>query len=185
MCAIDTFVLHPEYRGGVTPGEEQPNDAVGHLNIAALSADLAEKRYASGQSVRQAAAAAEVSFMTLSRVESGSQPDLATFLKLCAWLGQPPERYLYRGAHRQRSTVDEVTHHLRSDPRLEPAAASRIAEVVRDLYAALAAEVEAPVAIACHLRAASVLRPGVSDRLASLLTDMHARLEEMDQSGAI
>lgn len=178
-------MLHPGYLGGVTPGEEQAAGNVGQLNIAALSADLSEKRQSNGQSVRQAAAAAEVSFMTLSRVESGSQPDLATFLKLCAWLGEPPERYLYRGADRQRSTVDEVTHHLRSDPRLEPEAASRIADVVRDLYAALAAEVQTPVAVACHLRAASTLRPGVSDRLASLLTDMHSRLEEMDQSGAI
>lgn len=157
----------------------------GRLNVEALSADLRRRRTETEQSVRQAADSAQVSFMTLSRVESGSQPDLATFLKLCAWLGNPPETYLFRGAERQRSTLDEVTRHLRADPRLRPETASRIADVIRDLYTALAAEAEPQAAVVCHLRAASVLRPGVADRLGSLLSDMHARLEEMDEAGAL
>lgn len=155
------------------------------MNVQALGADLRRRREETGQSVRQAAASAQVSFMTLSRVESGSQPDLATFLKLCAWLGHPPETYLFRSPERERSTLDEVTRHLQADPRLRPDAASRIADVVRDLYSALAAEVEPPAAVACHLRAASVLRPGVADRLGSMLTDMRSRLEKMDEVGTL
>lgn len=168
----------------MTPSDENRQD-VGRLNADALSADLRRRREETGQSVRQAANSAEVSFMTLSRVESGSQPDLATFLKLCAWLGNPPETYLFRGPERKRSTVDDVTRHLRADPRLKPDAAARIADVVRDLYSALAAEVVPEPAVACHLRAASVLRPGVADRLGSLLSDMQEQLEQMEQAGAL
>jgi transcriptional regulator with XRE-family HTH domain len=159
--------------------------SAGQLDLEALGSDLRQLRQDTGQSVRQAAAAAEVSFMTFSRVESGSQPDLATFIKLCAWLGNPPETYFFRGPDRSRSTVDDVTRHLRADPRLKPDAARRIAEVVRDLYAALATEPSPPPPIACHLRAAGLLRPGVADRLGPLLRDMHARLEAMNERGAL
>jgi len=129
------------------------------------------------QSIRQAAAEAGVSFSTLSRVEAGAQPDLATFLRLCAWLGVPPERFFRSGAHRPSSTLDEVTSHLFADPRLTPEAAERISAVVRDLYAALAREAAEPPPLAMHLRAAPVMRPGAPERLAELLRDMRAALE--------
>lgn len=168
----------------MTFGEGKPTSA-GQLDVEALASDLHQRRQDAEQSVRQAAAAAEVSFMTFSRVESGSQPDLATFLKLCAWLGNPPETYLFRSAERTRSTLDEVARHLRADPRLKPDAARKIADVVRDLYSALASEQELQPAVACHLRAAKVLRPGVADRLGSLLSDMHSGLEAMDEVGTL
>ncbi len=168
----------------MTIGDGKPTSP-GQLDVEALGSDLRQRRHDARQSVRQAAAAAEVSFMTFSRVESGSQPDLATFLKLCAWLRNPPETYLFQSAERTRSTLDEVARHLRSDPRLRPDAARKIADVVRDLYSALASEQELQPAVACHLRAAKVLRPGVADRLGSLLSDMHSRLEAMDEVGTL
>jgi|SRR6266536_3762224 len=141
------------------------------------------KAHRGHQSIRQAAAEAGVSFSTLSRVEAGAQPDLATFLRLCAWLGVPPERFFRAGAQRPASTVDDVTSYLFADPRLSPDAAERIAAVVRDLYAALAHAVDEPAPLAMHLRAAPVMRAGVPERLAELLHDLRAALEQRPAAG--
>lgn len=135
--------------------------------------------------MRQAAADAGVSFMTLSRVESGSQPDLATFIKLCAWLRLAPEEFFIPGVRRETDTLDAVTRHLVTDPALDRDAAQRIASVVRDMYSALAHKQSPPPTVACHLRAASVLRPGVPERLGALLGDMHGRLQTLASSGEL
>ena len=147
-------------------------------DIAELGRLVKEKRTDGHQSVRQAASDAGVSFSTISRVEGGAQPDLATFLRLCAWLGEPPDRFLAGTAVRRTSTVDEVVRHLSSDPSLSSDAAEAIARVVRDMYKALATRKQPrrrPLVL--HLRAASALRPGAPERLAALLTDMHSGLE--------
>ncbi len=157
----------------------------GQLDTEALAQQLRDRRGRSQLSVRQAARDAEVSFMTFSRVEAGSQPDLATFLKLCAWLHVPPEQFFVRGAHRDLDTVEAVARHLVSDPALDRDAAERIAHVVRDMYTALARKQAPAAAVACHLRAATILRPGVPGRLAALVDDMHARLEELAASGEL
>jgi transcriptional regulator with XRE-family HTH domain len=136
-------------------------------------------------SIRQAAADAGVSFSTLARVEAGAQPDLATFTRLCAWLGFPPERFFRPITQRAEDTIDTVTSHLLADPRLTSEAAEHIVGIVRDLYGALARETSEPPALALHLRAASVLRPGIPERLASLLTDMHAALQRRIGEGAL
>lgn len=127
-----------------------------------------------------------MSFMTLSRVESGSQPDLSTFLKMCSWLRMKPEQFFLSGARRTSSTPEEVAAHLATDPRLEPRAAERIASVVRDMYDALAKSVVPTTPpVACHLRAASVLRPGVADRLGSVLNDMRDQLLARHDAGEL
>jgi transcriptional regulator with XRE-family HTH domain len=147
------------------------------LDLAGLATLIGDRRRSEGLSVRQAAAEAGVSFMTLSRVENGSQPDLATFVQLCAWLRVAPETFFTSGPRRETTTMDAVAQHLARDPRLDPKAAGRIAAMVRDMYDVLAREPDRRPAVACHLRAAAVLRPGVPERLASLLEDMYASLE--------
>ena len=146
------------------------------LDLAGLAARIRERRRTDDISVRQAASEAGVSFMTLSRVENGSQPDLATFVQICSWLRVPPETFFSSGPRRETNTIDAVAQHLARDPRLDPKAAERISAMVRDMYEVLAKEPERRPAVACHLRAAAVLRPGVSERLASLLEDMHSTL---------
>jgi len=158
---------------------------VAHLNVDALATAVRDRRTSGGLSMRKAAEAADISFMTLSRVEAGGQPDLATFLHLCAWLRVPPETFFISGAPRNTETPEIVATHLQTDPRLEPEAASRIADVVRDMYNALAAKPEIPATVACHLRAAATLRPGVPERLGSLLGDMQNRLLALDADGEL
>lgn len=153
--------------------------------MAGLGAILRSRREEAGLSVRQAAEDAGVSFSTITRVESGSQPDLATFLKLCGWLRVRPQQFFVSGGRREESTVEAVVHHLYADPALEPGAAEKIASVVRDLYSALASPPVARPTVACHLRAAPILRAGVAERLNGILTELHEVVERQVQSGAL
>lgn len=162
-----------------------PDAAPEIVDMAALGSLLRSRRKDAGLSVRQAAEDAGVSFSTVTRVESGAQPDLATFLKLCAWLRVRPEEFFRTGGRRDRSTVDAVVQHLYADPALDSGAAERIASVVRDLYGALASQAEPPVAIACHLRAAPVMRAGVPEKLHQLLNDLHEGVRRRVRAGEL
>jgi transcriptional regulator with XRE-family HTH domain len=150
------------------------------LDVSELGRLVREKRAKDELSIRQAAAVARISFSTLSRVEGGAQPDLATFTSLCAWLGVSPARFFAPTTHRTQSALDEAIEHLITDPALSPEAAEQIASMMRAMYQALAAQEPEPSAapLALHLRAASVMRPGVPERLASLLRDMREALED-------
>jgi transcriptional regulator with XRE-family HTH domain len=148
------------------------------LDISELGRLVREKRARDELSIRQAAAEARVSFSTLSRVEAGAQPDLATFTSLSAWLGVNPAQFFAPITYRTQTPLDEAIEHLITDPALSPEAAEQIASMVRTMYQALADQAPKPAVIplALHLRAASVMRPGVPDRLASLLRDMREAL---------
>jgi transcriptional regulator with XRE-family HTH domain len=145
------------------------------LDVSHLGAMLRDRR--GKLSLRQAAQEAGVSFSTFSRVEAGSHPDLTSFMLLCGWLGVAPAHFFTPAAQREIEPIEEAIAHLISDPRLEPEAAQKIADVLRGMYSALARDREAAPVLACHLRAASVMRPGVPERLNSLLAQMHSRLE--------
>lgn len=154
------------------------------LDLSQLAERLRERR--GSLSIRQAAQEAGVSFSTLSRVEAGAHPDLATFTRLCAWLGVSPSRFFTPVVEREISPLEEAITHLRSDPRLSAEAAAKIGSVLTDLYDALARDVpEQKPLVACHLRADTVMRPGVQPRLASILQDIHAALEKKVEAGEL
>jgi transcriptional regulator with XRE-family HTH domain len=157
--------------------------SVERLDLAQLGAMLREHR--GKLSLRQAAAEAGVSFSTLTRIEAGAQPDLTSFTLLCAWLGVSPAEFFTPVAERQVAPIDEAIAHLASDPRLEPSAASKIAEVLRSMYDVLATAPVPRQVVACHLRAASVLRPGVPQRLNSVLGEMHEKLAARVAAGEL
>lgn len=167
----------------MSSSQEQVAGEVERLDIAQLGQLLRGRR---GQlSIRQAAADADVSFSTFSRVEGGAHPDLATFTRLCAWLGVAPSKFFTPIVEREMSPLEEAITHLRADPRLTPENAGRISSMLTDIYAALARDVAPLPVVACHLRASSVLRPGVPERLASALRDMHDELERQVDAGAL
>lgn len=62
------------------------------LAIAEFGRLIARKRGERG--IRAAAAEADVSSATLSRVENGHMPDLLTFAKICRWLEVDPREFL-------------------------------------------------------------------------------------------
>ena len=156
-------------------GREPRGGDVERLDVSQLGRLVRERRGA--QSLRQAAADAGVSFSTMSRVEGGAQPDLASFTALCAWLGMPPSRFFSPVTERPPQPLEQAIAHLSADPALTTEAAAAISSVLKEMYATLAKvnPLAKPV-VACHLRAASVMRPGVPQRLGSLLDDMHAAL---------
>ncbi len=167
----------------VSSDREPSGGEVERLDITQLGQLLRERR---GQlSIRQAAAEADVSFSTFSRVESGAHPDLATFTRLCAWLGASPSKFFTPIVERELSPLEEAITHLRADPRLTPENAGRISSMLTDIYAALAQDVAPLPVVACHLRASSVLRPGVPERLAAALRDMHDELERQVDAGIL
>src|SRR4051794_19293310 len=98
------------------------------LAVGELGRLLKERR--GDLSIRKAAADAGVSFSTWSRVEAGSQPDLATFTRLCTWLGVSPARFFNPIIERETSPLDQAISHLRTDPRLDDIAAERISSVL-------------------------------------------------------
>lgn len=155
-------------------GTSDTSASVEGLDLARLGEMLRERR--GKLSLRQAAAEAGVSFSTFTRVEAGAQPDLTSFTLLCAWLGVSPGQFFAPVAQRQVAPIDEAIAHLVGDPRLGPDAASKIADVLRNMYDVLAKAPAQQQIVACHLRAASVLRPGVPHRLNSLLGEMHEKL---------
>lgn len=86
------------------PIEDQP-----HLPIEELGRLISRKR--EGRGIRAAALEANVSPATLSRVENGNVPDLATFAKICRWLGVDPAQFL--GVDASRSEERPAVVHFR------------------------------------------------------------------------
>jgi len=167
----------------VSSGREQSGSEVERLDIAHLGQLLRERR--GPLSIRQAAAEANISFSTFSRVEGGAHPDLATFTRLCAWLGVSPSKFFTPIVEREVSPLEEAITHLRTDPRLTPENAGRISSMLTEIYTALARDLAPLPVVACHLRASSVMRPGVPERLASALRDMHDELERQVDAGQL
>lgn len=151
-------------------------------DISELGRYVAEKRASEDISIRKAADAAGVGFSTISRVENGAQPDLATFINLCGWLEVDPAEFTGRPASKNPG-IEDAIRHLSADPKLSPDAAMKIARVVRGMYDALAQPIDTPV-VAAHLRAAAMLRPGVPERLAAILTDMESALRRRNRHGS-
>lgn len=58
---------------------------MGRITIEQLGPMLKERR--GNRSIREVARQIEISAATLSRIESGKQPDIETFSKICKWLG--------------------------------------------------------------------------------------------------
>lgn len=169
-------------RDSVT-GTSDTSSHVERVDLAQLGSMLRERR--GKLSLRQAAAEAGVSFSTFTRIEAGAQPDLTSFTLLCAWLGVSPGQFFTAVAERQVAPIDEAIAHLSSDPRLGPDAASKIADVLRNMYDVLANAPAQRQVVACHLRAASALRPGVPHRLNTVLGQMHETLAARVAAGEL
>jgi transcriptional regulator with XRE-family HTH domain len=144
------------------------------LDIEALARALRKRRRGEGLGLREAARQAEVPPTTFSRVEEGRLPDLATYRRLVSWLGVSSDAFMQSRRVRLDSTPEIIAEHLRTDQNLSPAAATRIADLVAELYNALVTPVGAPVAM--HLRAAKTFEPSAMELLGSLLDDMQRAL---------
>lgn len=134
---------------------------------------LAQRRAELNLSLREVSSRAGIPTATLSRIEQGRAPDLATFRRLVEWLGVPPERFL-SVTERSVSTPDAITGYLRLDSALAPEDADKIADLVRTMYDTLRRQDRL---LAVHLRAAKTFTPPAMRLLGDLLVDMQVALE--------
>lgn len=159
---------------------------VERLDLSQLARLLRDRRGMLSQ--RQAAEKAGVSFSTFSRVEAGAQPDLASFTRLCAWLGEPPSRFFTPVAPRRNEPLEEVVAHLTADPRLTRESSELLIGTLTKLYDALAEDLPEETkekVLAMHLRATPVMRPGVPHRLSDMLEAMQSKLIELVDAGEL
>ncbi len=134
---------------------------------------VAQRKAELGLSLREASATSGVPVATLSRVEQGRMPDLATFRRIVEWLGVPAERF-FTATERTENTPEAIAEHLIADPALPREAADRIAAIVRDLYENLAATDRR---LAVHLRAAKTFTPPAMSLLGDLLDEIQAAID--------
>lgn len=91
--------------------------------------------------VRAAASEVGVSPATFSRVENGGIPDLETFSKVCAWLGEDPSIYL--GLKPRPGLATQTARvHFRKGVTIRPDSAKALGELILAAQQALFAEDE-------------------------------------------
>ena len=134
---------------------------------------MAQRRAELRLSLREASKASGVPVATLARIEQGRLPDLVTFRRLVDWLGLPPEQF-FQSTTRTENTPTAIAEHLREDPALTPAAAEKIAGLVRDLYEALAAPERR---LALHLKTAKTFTPAALRLFTEILDDIQGALD--------
>jgi len=146
-------------------------------STATLGPLVIQRRTELGLSLRQASEASGVPVTTLSRVEQGRTPDLATFRRIVEWLGLSPDRF-FTPTTRAADTLEAISVHLRTDPTLSREAADRIADIVRDLYTNLSIKERR---LGVHLKAAKTFKPQAMNLLADILHDVQASLDMPDE----
>lgn len=94
-----------------------------------LSVRIRDKRGSRG--VREVAKEIDISPATLSRIESGKQPDISTFGKLCKWLNVDPSAILGLKTVATNTSNDGLVHaHFRADKELSPDTANHLAQLI-------------------------------------------------------
>ena len=112
------------------------------ITIEQLGPMLKERR--GGQGIRAVAADIGISAATLSRLETGKQPDLETFSKICQWLGLDAGEVLgcspnppTPDAGHTSSGVTSVFAHFRAEKTMKPETATRLGELILAVHRAM------------------------------------------------
>ncbi len=104
-----------------------------YLDIKMLSDMVRAKRGCRG--LREIANDCEISPSTISRVENGKVPDMATFLALCDWLEIPPYEFIRDTENKQEEDdFYSISMKLRSVIRLNPLVADALIVLIEAAY---------------------------------------------------
>lgn len=106
------------------------------LRIEELGRLIAQKRGSRG--VRASAVEADISPATLSRIENGHMPDLATFAKICRWLERDPREFLGFDAP-EAANQDGATVHFRKKKTVSRPTAVALGDLIIAAQAAVRA----------------------------------------------
>lgn len=100
------------------------------MTLLRLGAMLRDRR--GGRGIREVAQEIGISAATLTRVEGGRLPDIATFQKMCSWLKVNPAEILDIPTENNPPSSDTLiaSVHLRADKTLPVAAASDLAQLI-------------------------------------------------------
>ena len=98
------------------------------LPIEELGRLITRKRGQRG--IRAAAADADVSPATLSRVENGHLPDLATFAKICRWLDVDPAQFLGIKRDDAAPPTKRAVAHFRNKATVSPETANSLGALI-------------------------------------------------------
>jgi len=115
-----------------------------HVDLDRLSAQVRTKRGQRG--LREVAKEiGDISASTLSRIEKGGVPDVASFMRICQWLGVESSEFMTESAAERRRGADaeespDVPHvieaHLRADRVLPAETINALSEMIRVAYRA-------------------------------------------------
>jgi len=100
------------------------------MTLLRLGAMLRDRR--GGKGIREVAKEIGISPATLTRVESGRLPDIATFQKICSWLKVNPAEILDITTTSDTRSADTLVAavHLRADQTLPEDAAADLAQLI-------------------------------------------------------
>jgi transcriptional regulator with XRE-family HTH domain len=100
------------------------------MTLLRLGAMLRDRR--GGKGIREVANEIGISPATVTRVEGGRLPDIATFQKICSWLKVNPAEILDISTASSPSSADTLVAavHLRADQTLPEGAATDLAQLI-------------------------------------------------------
>src|ERR1700690_3821773 len=100
------------------------------MTLLRLGAMLRDRR--GGRGIREVAQEIGISAATLTRVEGGRLPDLATFQKMCLWLKVNPSEILDLPIQQSATPTETLVAavHLRADQTLPEIAATDLARLI-------------------------------------------------------
>lgn len=112
-----------------------------HLDEARFLRAVERKRTEAKLSWRELGRRLNLSASTLTRLARGRRPDLDTFLRLLAWLGEPADRFITVEGSAESTpeaanvnTLTVVAQALENDPTLTPEDARAIEDIVHVAY---------------------------------------------------
>lgn len=116
------------------------------ITIEQLGPMLKDRR--GNRGIRAVAAEIGVSIATLSRVETGKQPDLDTFSKICRWLSIDPGEVLGCGLSSERNATGHALRtagvaayaHFRAEKALKPETAQHLGALILAVQQAVGSE---------------------------------------------
>lgn len=120
------------------------------IDPASLARRVRDRRLSTNKGIREAAADADISPATLSRIERGDYvPGRENLLKIASWLGITLDDLTAGGQAAKHhgepeSTPEAVAIHLRADRKLSSSDAAVLEQVFRTAYNALAKRKTAP-----------------------------------------
>ncbi len=86
---------------------------------------------------RAAAKQADISPATMGRIMNGNSPEVATFSKLCSWMGEEPRRFFKAmGSAKQLETIADACTIIENDIQLSRHASEVLSAIVLQLYEA-------------------------------------------------